>query len=594
MSDAASQVQPFPSPAAIRQESTAAEPRLLLWPAVVIVVVQWLVVWIPGWVIPGTPLQLDLWKWGSLLGSGGVVAWWLFASRTPWSDRALVLVWLAAASVAAYPLYHDKFVWRLYGPMMRALPLSTTAWVVWLLVSWRLSWGLRRLGMLVAIVLALGYCTLLRLDGADSNFTPDVNWRWTPTAEEEFLRDLRSQRTAAPAGEAPPVLQDGDWPGFRGPNRDGRLTGQRIATNWKEHAPDEVWRHRVGPGWSSFAVVDNRLYTQEQRGPDEAVVCYDATSGVERWAHTDATRFDEPVGGPGPRGTPTFHEGKLYTLGAKGDLNCLDAGTGAVKWSRRILADAGRDKPPEWGLASSPLVAHGLVTVFAGGPDGKSVLAYDADSGEPVWYGGDGRGGYSSTQLMRIGGTEQVMIATDQGLTALEPTHGTVLWHHASPRGQGDRITQPMAVGDSDVVLGTPHAGLQRLRLTHQGENWTQETVWQTAAVKPYFNDLVEHKGQAYGFDSNFLTCVSLADGKGRWRARYPHGGQIVLLADHGLLLILLESGEVALVEANPERHVELGRFKAIDGKTWNHPVVAHGKLFVRNGEEMACFDLKP
>jgi outer membrane protein assembly factor BamB len=591
MSDAASQVQPFPMPAGIVLEPAA--PRLRLWPAVIIVAVQWLVVLVPAWTSPGTPLQLQLMQWGSLIGSGLVVAWWLFASRARWIDRFLVLAFLAAASLAAYPLYHEKFNYRLYGPMMRALPLSTTAWVVWLLISTPLSWPVRRVGIFFAILLALGYCMTLRFDGADSNFSAQVNWRWSVTPEEQFLRSLPAHSSQSPDGEAAPSVQPGDWPAFRGPNRDGRLTGVRIATDWKDHAPGEVWRHRVGPGWGSFAVVGDRLYTQEQRGPDEVVVCYNAADGTERWTHTDAARFDETIGGPGPRATPTFHEGKLYTQGASGILNCLDAGTGAVYWSRNTLADSGRDRPHEWGFASSPLVAEGVVTVFAGGPDGKSVLAYHAASGEPAWSAGMGREGYSSTHLANLGETEQLLIATNLGLTSFDPARGTLLWQHDWPMEQGGRILQPLLVGDSDVLIGTVRTGLRRVKVTHSGDAWATSQVWQSPAAKPYFDDLVEHQGHVYGFDSSFLTCVSLADGKGRWRARYPHGGQALLLADQGLLLILLEGGEVALVEANPERHVELGRFKAIDGKTWNHPVVAHGKLFVRNGEEMACFALR-
>src|SRR5262249_19075967 len=159
-----------------------------------------------------------------------------------------------------------------------------------------------------------------------------------------------------------------------------------------------VWRHRVGPGWSSFAVVGNRLYTQEQRGQDEAVVCYDADTGNELWVHRDAARFSEVVAGPGPRATPTFHQGQLYAQGAAGRLKCLDAATGRVLWSRAVIADSGA-KLPQWGFAASPLVVRGVVTVFAGAPGGKSVLGYNAASGELAWSAGEGQFSYCSTQL---------------------------------------------------------------------------------------------------------------------------------------------------------------------------------------------------
>jgi len=342
-------------------------------------------------------------------------------------------------------------------------------------------------------------------------------------------------------------------------------------------------------------VVGDRLYTQEQRGEQEVVVCYSADTGDEIWSHGDAVRFTEVVSGAGPRATPTFHEGKIYALGAKGVLNCLDAATGRPLWSRDIVADSGA-KVPIWGFSASPLVARGVVTVFAGGPDGKSVLGYQAASGELAWAAGEGQLSYGSPHLARLGGVEQVLMATDAGLTAFHPTTGDVLWRHGWPSGDGmARIVQPAILSDSDVLIGTGmKVGTRRLHVTRGDDGWADKEVWTTKAINPYFNDLVIHEGHLYGFDGIFFTCVSLEDGQGKWRERGYGGGQVLLLADQGLLLVLTEkTGEVALVRATPDELQELGRFKVIEGKAWNHPVVARGKLFVRNGEEMACFELK-
>jgi outer membrane protein assembly factor BamB len=454
-------------------------------------------------------------------------------------------------------------------------------------------------------------------------------WRWSPTAEEQFLAEkaARQPGSAAPEtglavddpvlgataagllgslqGQGPLlaasfagrievlVLRPGDWPGFRGPDRDGRRTGVRLATDWNAHPPRRVWRQRIGPGWSSFAVVGSRLYTQEQWGDQEVVVCYDAGSGAELWAHRDDARFSETMAGPGPRATPTFYEGKIYALGATGRLNCLDAVTGRVRWSRDIVADSGA-KVPQWGFAASPLVAQGVVTVFAGGPDGKAVLGYKAAPGKLAWSAGEGQFSYCSLHPARLGGVEQLLLATEKGLTAFQPAHGDILWQHSWPLG-GDmaRVVQPTLVGDGDVLIGTSFGvGTRRVQVRRAGDRWETQEVWTTHAIKPYFNDLVVHGDHLYGFDNSFLTCVSLADGKAKWRERGYGSGQVLLLADQDLLLVLAETGEVALVEASPEGHKEVGRFQAIEGKTWNHPVVAHGKLFVRNGEWAACYEL--
>ena len=234
--------------------------------------------------------------------------------------------------------------------------------------------------------------------GVDGSFSAEFHWRWTPTPEEQFLAQYHP-REAERVGEVFVMTsQVAEWPGFRGPERDGRLTGVRVGTDWAERPPRQVWRHRVGPGWGSFAVAGRRLYTQEQRDEAETVVCYDADTGDEVWIHEDKDRFEENVSGAGPRATPTFHEGKVYALSARGRLNCLDASTGRVVWTRDAREDAGA-AVPVWGFASSPLVFQGVVTVFTGARD-KSVSAYDAaNGGEPLWQAGEGNHGYSSPQL---------------------------------------------------------------------------------------------------------------------------------------------------------------------------------------------------
>jgi outer membrane protein assembly factor BamB len=604
MSDITSQV-PLHSPQPDRQTSTAitssvpaqkdsplAQPRLRLWPGVLIVVLQWLAIKVPGLVSPGSFVQFLAMFWTPIVAMTAIAIWWLFFSRLRWSDRFLGILACAAIAAGAYFLAHPSISFYGYGLIIYGIPLATTAWVVWLLLTPFLSWPIRRVGLIIALLAAWGYLTLLRLDGIYGGMEAELSWRWSPTAEEKFLAEWagRPHRDSASPAESP-VLHKGDWPGFRGPERDGKLVDVRIATDWKENSPRQVWRHRIGPGWSSFAVVGTRLYTQEQRGGDEVVVCYHTDTGEQLWSHTDSARFTEIVAGPGPRATPTFYQDKIYALGAAGRLNCLEAATGKVVWSRDIAADS-KVKVPQWGFSSSPLVAQGIVTVFAGA-ENKSVLGYNAVSGEPVWSAGEGKLSYCSPHLARLGGIEQVLITTDQGLTAFDPPTGKVLWRHDWPVDQMARIVQPTLISDTDVLIGTGMGkGTQRVHVKHEGASWTDKEVWTSKKISPYYNDMVVYKDHLYGFDGIFFTCIGLDDGESRWRVRGYGNGQVLLLADQGLLLILSEKGEVALVEANPEKHTELGRFQAIEGKTWNHPVIAHGKLFVRNGEEAACFQL--
>jgi outer membrane protein assembly factor BamB len=574
-----------------------AEPRLRIWPGVAVVTVQGLAIIFARWFAPATLIHFYAMFMGPMIGGAIFALWWLFASRAPWKDRGLVFVACLAAVggtlLAAHPTIRGMPL------VVFALPTATTLWAAWLLLTPFLRWPVRRNGLVAVLLLTWGYFALVRLDGIDGSMRADLPFRWSPTGEETFLK-LAANRSAPPAVTAesaqPLALEPGDWPGFRGPDRDGRLPGVRLAANWDTKPPREVWRHRVGPGWSSFAVVGKRLYTQEQLGDEELVVCYDAESGGELWAHRDKTRFNETMAGPGPRATPTFHEGKIYALGANGNLNCLDAATGKAVWGRDIVADS-KAIVPIWGFSSSPLVVDGVVSVFAGAPDEKAVLGYDAATGEPLWSAGTGTFSYCSTQLSRVGDVDQLLISTNLGLAAYEPAGGKVLWSYAWPlEGGMSRVVQPARVGESDFLIGTGFGiGTQRVRVSRDDDGWKTREVWSAPirTIRPYYNDLVIHQGHIYGFDGAIFTCVDLEDGKARWKARGYGNGQVLLLPDQDRLLILSETGEVALVDAKADGHHERCRLQALTGKTWNHPVVAHGRLYVRNGEEAACFEVE-
>ena len=312
------------------------------------------------------------------------------------------------------------------------------------------------------------------------------------------------------------------------------------------------------------------------------------TTGEPVWRHRDAARFWESNGGAGPRATPTLSNGRVYTFGATGILNALDAGNGAVVWSRNAASDTGT-KVPDWGFASSPLVVDDVVIVAAAG----TLAAYDVATGNPRWFGPAGGGSYSSPHLVTIDGVAQVLLLSGAGATSVAPADGTLLWEHAWP---GVRIVQPALTADGDVLISTPAPaggiGMRRIAVAHGPGGWTVEERWTSTGLKPYFNDFVVHKGHAFGFDGSILACIDLKDGKRKWKGGRYGNGQLVLLPDQDLLLVLSEEGELALVAATPDQFTELARFPAIEGKTWNHPVLVGDVLLVRNGQEMAAFRL--
>lgn len=570
--------------------------RLRLWPGVTLVAVLWLAQVIAKTGEPSPNKFMVGLLMIPFVVIIGLLLWTLFASRLRWSDRILIVGTFAAVTIATIAISGDNFPGM--ALVMYAVPAVASCWVGWLLLTGGLSWPVRRTGVLVNFVAAGIVCSLLRLDGMDGDFASKFNWRWTSTSEQKLLAELSSTVPVSPtkpvAGQPEIKLdeQSGDWPGFRGPMRDRRVTGVRIKTDWQQSPPKELWRHRVGPGWSSVAVIADRVFTQEQRGEEEDVVCYDANDGHEIWTHRDATRFFEVVAGPGPRATPTYHDGRLYVMGASGKLNCLNAASGELIWSRDIAVDT-EAKVPIWGFSSSPLVVDGLVSVFAGAENSKSVIAYHADTGKPAWTSGEGKLSYCSPHLAMLDDVPQILITTEAGLSAFDPATGKVLWHHAWPSKDTARVVQPTLVGSNDVLIGTGMGvGTRRINVELEVDKWIITELWTTRDIKPYYNDLVTVDDHIYGFDGSVFMCVSLKDGSRKWRARGYGSGQVLLLADQALLLIVSEQGDVALVRAQPDQHQEVARFKAIEGKTWNHPVVCQGKLFVRNGEEMACFQL--
>jgi outer membrane protein assembly factor BamB len=568
-----------------------------LWPLVVLLTLYW------GFVIGSNWLELTTFaRFMSRLAASSLLTlvflvWWWANRRIPLGYRAYGFAVAVLGGVGAGLVAHPSVGG--FGLLMGPVAVVLTAWVLWLLVSKTATPSLQRVGLCVTLSLAWVLLTLIRLDGLTGDLQPDMHWRWSQTPEEAYQAERRAREAAEgpvsplPDDTPPLVLRPGDWPGFRGPDRDGTVRGVKIATDWSAAPPRRLWRRRVGPACSSVVVVGGRLFTQEQRGEREAVVCCDAATGKEVWSHEDAGRFWEPTAGAGPRATPTFGQGNLYALGATGTLNCLDAATGRLHWARDVKGPSGAAVPP-WGYSGSPLIVGNLVVVFAGGESGQDLLAYRAGSGKLAWAASAGQTSYSSPQLATLAGRRQILMLTNRGLASVDATRGTALWEHSIPLPpSAPRSVQPHAFGSRQVLLASEaDLGLALLDLQKNGDDWSATQLWASKDLKPAFNDFVVQGGHAYGFDGRIFGCVELEGGTRRWKkGRYGHG-QVLLLAEQQLLLVLSEKGEAILLRASPERSEEMGRFQAVRGKTWAHPVLAHGRLYVRNGEEMACYEV--
>jgi outer membrane protein assembly factor BamB len=281
----------------------------------------------------------------------------------------------------------------------------------------------------------------------------------------------------------------------------------------------------------------------------------------------------------------------LYAAGATGLVHCLDASNGEVIWQRDLAKDADR-KPPQWGFASSPLIVGDVVVVYAGGEGDKGVLAYDLATGEPRWGAPAGPHSYSSPQRSTVAGRDLVLMLTDTGLSAIDAGTGKTAWDYEW-KFDGYRAIQPLVVDNSGVLLGTGMGtGTRYVNVALTDDKPVIKDEWTSLEIKPDFNDYVAYEGHLYGFDHNIFVCIDLASGKRDWKKGRYGNGQVLLLPDAGQLLVASETGDIVLLHADPKKLEELARFKVLNDKTWNHPVLVGNRLYMRNAEEAVCLEL--
>ena len=464
--------------------------------------------------------------------------------------------------------------------------------VIWFLFLSRWPGRVRWMTAAALLLVALGLRFSLRVDGTiDGRGLPRLVWAWTkrPGAGAAEAAPAAGKVQAPVAIPVPAGLAD--VPQFFGPNRDGVVTGVRLARDWAKQPPRERWRQPIGTGWAAYAVVAGRAYTQEQRGEEEWVSCYEALTGRLLWSHRRPTRFFQWQAGEGPHSTPTVDRGLVFAYGATGVLDCLDALTGAPRWSQAVLAENGLENL-EWGISASPLVVGDLVIVTGGKGAGPTVLAYDRNTGALRWRSGKDRASYSSPALATIAGRPTILSFNAGTFSAHDPATGAVWLSERWGNDKPPRAAQPLVVGGDRVFLTAGYGvGCELLQLRANPEGGlSAESVWKNIRLKAQFNSVAMRDGFIYGLDDGFLACVEIATGARRWKDGRYGSGQTLLVND--LILVQTERGDVALVEANPDAFREYGRVAALSSKTWNHPTLAGRFLLVRNDREAVCYEL--
>jgi outer membrane protein assembly factor BamB len=539
----------------------------------------------------------------------------------------MIAGWLVFVAIGQLAVWNENIVPDTHG---QSIPTMVTVSMGIVTALMLLTWLLffppfgRKLAFPLAALVYLGAVGAvigsIRNVHFSADMRPIITFRWEPTFEE------RMQAYHAGAGSpAEPAVAEIDWtpaiedmPDYRGPNRDGIVASPPFADDWAATPPQELWRRPCGEGYSPFAVVGPAAVTIEQRGANEAVVCYDVDTGRERWVHEYPGRFSETMGGVGPRAAPVIAGNDVYTVGGLGDFYCIDLSTGQPRWNVNILTSNGlqRDGAPlniVWAMSSAPLIVGDMVIVNAGGPIGDGLVAYNRADGAVIWKGGGlrsvvispdsiNRAGYSSPQLVTLGGEQQVVIFDGVGLRGCSLQTGDQLWFHQFDHGDSPgrvNVAQPLVVDWDRVFISASYTrGCDMLRVTKADDGqWSVESIWDDKVkrnMRCKFSSPVLHDGYIYGLDEGFLTCLDVETGERKWKrdrsTQYGHGQ---MLLTNGRIVLLSEYGDLVLIDPSPEGLRELAKVSVLAGeKTWNPLALARGRAYLRNHLEAVCLEL--
>ncbi len=500
-----------------------------------------------------------------------------------WKSLVVGLVLLAAALVGVrqIPALRDSMY---SGALMVLALLCVGLWgALWVLFVSGARWRTRGLWLLIGALGAAALIALVRVEGYHGDIVPQLRWAWEPPLGAVY-DDL--DVTAPTWRRDPPGAVDS--PQFLGPGGTNQVGAQTLPADWATAQPTELWRRKVGLGWSSFAVARGLAITQEQRDDREHVVAYALEDGTPIWTHHNQARFSEQLGGDGPRATPAVAGERVLALGGTGILDCLDLETGELHWSRQVLTE-NRHLNLEWGKSSSPLVVGELVIVALGEGEGGSLAAYELTSGEPRWRAGAFEASYATPVLRTLDGEEQLLVVYADHLAGHRVASGELLWSTPIPRAAAN-VANPVLIPPDRVLVTIGYGkGALLFRVARSAEGaWEVEPLWKSMALKTKFTNVVVRDGHAYGLDEGRMACVELAGGDRVWKGgRYGHG-QVLGVGEH--LLVQAENGRVVVVEANPAGSRKLTSFVALDSKTWNQPVLAGRYLLVRNDREAVCY----
>jgi outer membrane protein assembly factor BamB len=563
-----------------------------VWPVVVLAISGLVCMTVPTLLGADDSFRFMTLAFGGMLHLLLLAMWLLFLSGIRWLDRFRFLS-LGLFGLVTVFVVQDRslgILVILYGVPIAAAVLATV-----LLLTRAVPTPKRKWIAFNSWIIPLAAWLALGSDGMLASFAPELRWRWTPNAEmRAALSKKRDSLGDAKKEFREVALKPGDWPRFRGVHSDGQAEdgGLKIEDSMKASL---VWKQPIGPAWSSMIVVDGLLYTQEQRGEFEAVVCMDAATGAEVWSYQYQARYVDTtqVSGVGPRSTPTFADGKIYTVGGTGIVYCLKASNGDPIWTHDLREDCNTEMAM-WGFSTSPALSDGKCFIIGGGnrKDAMDVICYNAATGEESWKTSGTGDSYSSPQLVELCGEKQVVSSVGASIVGRDRESGAERWR-IQGAGIGNVMLQPFQFGADQIFVASGEGdGSCLYKIIRNGDQWQADRKWSSSRLRPDFNDVVLVDKMFLGLTKGLLTCIDSENGEMLWKKLRFASGQLIALPGHSAVLVVSEQGELSLVQVDRSGPKVVHSWQGVAGKTWNHPVLVGKRVYCRSAEEIACYEL--
>lgn len=379
-----------------------------------------------------------------------------------------------------------------------------------------------------------------------------------------------------------------DWPQWRGNNGDGIALQKNIPVEWPEKGLSVIWRAQSGAGYSGISIANSRAYTLCGINDDVFCIAYACDTGKIVWKKRIGEMFTSSWG-DGPRSTPTFHENKIYTIGSRGELWCLNAKDGTSIWHINLLKKF-TTSIPRHGFAGSPIIYKDKVLYNVGGPE-NSFVAFDKNTGEVVWKNADDKAAYSTPLIAQIHNMTQAIFFSANGAVGVNPENGNVLWRYPWTTSYNVHAASPIAQDNKVFISSGYSSGSALFTVKRQQDKFTTEKIWETQQLKNHFSSSILSKGYIYGFHNAILTCIELKTGEVKWRQRGFRKGSLVAINDY--LLILSENGDkLALAETDPQSYKQKAQMSAFPNtRCWSVPTIANSRIYLRNEKEIMCIN---